>query len=110
KHGFSQPRRQAAMRFLRRWLLEKDDQPDEPESLHISSDAELQCTKSGEVLVDFENAVSAFELNVQRAEALAPQRTALWKQPEQALAKVRQLAGIGEGTKTPQVVSKGESD
>src|SRR5579864_591793 len=31
KHGFSRPRRQAAMRWMRRWLLHKDDAPTEGE-------------------------------------------------------------------------------
>ena len=52
KHGFSQPRREAAMRWMRRWLLGKDDAPVE-EKVAIFTDAQLQCTRSGQVLEDF---------------------------------------------------------
>jgi cephalosporin-C deacetylase-like acetyl esterase len=94
KHGFSLPRRQAAMRFLRRWLLGVDDNPDE-RSLQVSTDAELQCTRTGQVLSDFGHGVSAFDLNRQRARELAAARAARWKQsPREALADVRRLAGI----------------
>ena len=72
KHGFSRPRREAAMRWMRRWLLGKDDAPEEPE-FPIAKDAELQCTKSGQVLLDFKGK-SVFDLNVERARALAARR------------------------------------
>ena len=106
-HGFSRPRRQAAMRFMRRWLLDKDDNPPEPE-LTLSTDAELQCTQSGEVLADFKSSVSVFDLNRQRAKELAPQRAALWKNStDNAFAEVRRLTGIRDVKEIPQVIRKG---
>ena len=55
-HGFTQPRREAATRWLRRWLLGVDDAPTE-EDFPIATDAELQCTESGQVLADFHGRV-----------------------------------------------------
>src|SRR6185503_7813461 len=45
KHGFSKPRREAAMRWMRRWLLDKDDAPTEG-TFPIHKDEELQCTRT----------------------------------------------------------------
>jgi dienelactone hydrolase/pimeloyl-ACP methyl ester carboxylesterase len=72
KHGFSRPRRQAAMRWLRRWLVGVDDAPLEREAA-IFTDAELRCTRSGQVLEDF-HGISCFQLNAKTADALAPDR------------------------------------
>src|SRR5262245_35747882 len=52
KHGFSKPRREAALRWMRRWLLHKDDAPAEGE-FAVHKDEELQCTRTGQVLEDF---------------------------------------------------------
>jgi len=102
KHGFSQPRRQAAMRFMRRWLLQKDDNPDEL-PMTLSSDAELQCTRTGEVLSDFTGGVSAFDLNRMRARELAENRQKFWKQPKpSAIKKVQTLTGFRATTEVPQ--------
>jgi cephalosporin-C deacetylase-like acetyl esterase len=107
KHGFSKPRRTAAMRFMRRWLLDKDDNPDEGE-MTFCSDSELQCTTTGEVLSDFADGVSAFEFTRRRAESLMKQRKALWSgSKSDALDKVRQLTGFRSSAEAPEVVSEG---
>ncbi len=93
KHGFSKPRRQAAMRFLRRWLVGKDDNPEEP-ALVLSTDAELQCTKSGQVLRDFDDAASIFQVTAAIGKPLAAKRANLWKNPQAALAEARRLSGV----------------
>src|SRR5687767_3422097 len=59
-HGFTRPRREAATRWLRRWLLKIDDAPVEPD-FPIATDAQLQCTKTGQVLSDF-HGKSVFDL------------------------------------------------
>lgn len=71
-HGFTKPRREACTRWLRRWLLGKDDAPTEP-AFSIAADAELQCTDTGQVLSAFHDR-SAFDLNAERATALAGSR------------------------------------
>jgi cephalosporin-C deacetylase-like acetyl esterase len=108
-HGFSLPRRQAAMRFLRRWLLEKDDNPDERE-MQISTDEELQCTRTGEVLADFPDGVSVFDLNAQKSGQLAQMRASQFasRTNDELLATVRQVAAIGDlGGQVPQVRTLG---
>jgi dienelactone hydrolase len=49
EHGFTRPRREAAMRWMRRWLLKVDDAPTE-DDFPIFTDQELQCTRTGQVL------------------------------------------------------------
>src|SRR5262249_8226031 len=90
KHGFSQPRREAAMRWMRRWLLNKDDAPVEGD-FPIFKDAELQCTRTGQVLEDFRGK-SVFDLNAERAAELAAQRPALERR--ELLAHVRRLLAL----------------
>ncbi|MBI1916880.1 MAG: alpha/beta fold hydrolase [Planctomycetes bacterium] len=72
KHGFSKPRREAAMRWMRRWLLHQDDAPSEGD-FPIFKDAQVQVTRTGQVLEDFKGK-SVFDLNAQRERELAPKR------------------------------------
>lgn len=74
KHGWSKPRREACMRWMRRWLLGKDDAPVEGD-FPIWKDADLQCTRSGQVLTDFKG-LSVFHLNAQELKATASRRKA----------------------------------
>lgn len=92
KHGFSQPRREAAMRWMRRWLLDKNDSPVEVPG-PIRTDLEAQCTRTGQVLADF-NGISAFDLNAKRERELAAKRGEL--SPSQLVANVRRLTGIDQ--------------
>jgi cephalosporin-C deacetylase-like acetyl esterase len=94
KHGFSRPRREAALRWMRRWLQGIDDDATEPE-LAIRKDEDLQVTESGQVVKDL-GGVTVWDLNLDRATALAADREAFWKDRPAAecLAEVRRLAGI----------------
>jgi cephalosporin-C deacetylase-like acetyl esterase len=100
KHGFSKPRREAAMRWLRRWLLQKDDAPSEGD-FTIFKDEELQCTRSGQVLEDFKGK-SAFDFNAERERDLAQKRATFLDghRKEDILKEVRRLIALPE-TITP---------
>ena len=87
KHGFSKPRREAAMRWMRRWLLGIDDAPSEGK-FAVLKDADLQCTRSGQVLADFKG-VSAFGLNSVEAKKYEKKR---WQFP--LLAEKERVAAI----------------
>ncbi len=75
EHGFTRPRRVATVRWMRRWLLKQDDAVDEPD-FPIATDADLQCTRTGQVLRDFKEDVSVFDLNRQREATLRVARDA----------------------------------
>jgi dienelactone hydrolase len=68
KHGFSKPRREAAMRWMRRWLLGIDDAPVEVESPTLKEE-DLWCTPHGQVMVDLKGQ-SVFDLVASRAREL----------------------------------------
>jgi dienelactone hydrolase len=93
-HGFTQPRRIATARWMSRWLLEQDEPIEEPDS-SIASDADLQCTRSGQVLRDFHDK-SVFDLNAERARELRAAREARGTKPSDAefRADVRKLIGL----------------
>ena len=101
KHGFSRPRREAALRWMRRWLQGIDDAATEPD-LTLQKDETLQVTESGQVVKDL-GGTTVWDLNVQRAEALADDRAAFWNDhpTDECLAEVRRLAGIREIKKRP---------
>jgi cephalosporin-C deacetylase-like acetyl esterase len=92
-HGFTRPRRESCMRWMRRWLLGKDDAPVETD-FPIAADRDLQCTETGQVLTSLRGK-SVFDFNAERAEALDRKRTALG--PEALREEIRKhLALPGE--------------
>lgn len=95
KHGFSRPRREACMRWMRRWLLGKDDAPAEGK-FPVFNDTDLQCTRSGQVLEDYQGK-SAFHLNREAALALADAQQKFLTMPRGAAREqVRKLIGLPE--------------
>jgi dienelactone hydrolase len=101
KHGFSKPRREAATRWMRRWLLGIDDaivEADYP----IFKVAELQCTASGQVLSELKGK-SVFDLNAEREKALRELRATL-ASPE-VLRRVKETVGPVEAAKTSDKVT-----
>ncbi len=104
KHGFSKPRREAAVRWMRRWLLHIDEAIFESD-FGIFTDMELQCTRSGQVLADF-NGKSAFHLNAEREKQLAAKRHQLqWG--KDALPQIRELIGLPNKISQAKVVPQG---
>lgn len=94
-HGFSQPRRLAAVHWLRRWLLDDDRPVVEPE-LTLQSDAALQVTASGQVVGEFEGERTVVDLAVERAELLTGRRAEIWKSlgDQQRIDTIAELLGI----------------
>jgi cephalosporin-C deacetylase-like acetyl esterase len=110
EHGFTRPRRVATARWMRRWLLKKDDDVDEPD-FPVATDAELQCTRTGQVLIDFKD-VSVFDLNRQRERELEPGRAAAHQRiaKDAFRAQVKNqlgLAGLQVKPAAPRIVKDG---
>jgi len=101
-HNYNSTQREAVARFMSRWLLGKDQPITEPK-LQLLSEKEYQCTLEGQVML-LPGARSAYDLNEDYENQLAPRRAAAWKDGDRAelLAKVRQLAGIGPLEKLPK--------
>jgi len=94
KHGFTKPLRIAAVRWMRRWLLGKDDAITEPD-FPVATDEQMQCTPKGQVML-LEGARSTYDINIEIEEELATRRKAFWQrtQTSEALEEVRRVAGI----------------
>jgi cephalosporin-C deacetylase-like acetyl esterase len=95
-HGYPQAHREAMMRWMRRWLLGKDDAPAEGD-ITVAGDAELQCTRTGQVLADLRGK-SVFDLNAEREAELAPLRAEYVKSHNKSelLAEVRRWITLGD--------------
>jgi hypothetical protein len=93
-HGFPKPQREAVARWMRRWLLDKDDAVVEGD-FPTAKDQDLQCTRSGQVLEDFKGR-SAFHLTARRAEGLARERANASRSQDDLLREVRRLIAVPE--------------
>jgi len=81
-------------RWMRRWLLGKDD-PVALDPIATKPEADLLCTEKGQVLL-LPGERSAFDLNAQIEQQLATKRREFWeKTPKaEALAAVRKIVGV----------------
>src|SRR5262249_18794083 len=81
---------EATLRWMRRWLLKMDDAPVEGK-FPIVKDAELLCTRTGQVLEEFKGK-SAFDLNSEAGRELATQRSR--RSGDDLLKEVERLLGL----------------
>lgn len=82
KHGWSQPRREAAYRWFAKWMQSRSDD-DGAEAVHtVEAPADLNVTASGQVASSLKGE-TVQSLNQARAEALFSGRTALRSNPAQ---------------------------
>jgi hypothetical protein len=94
-HGFSPGLRVAAVRWMARWLLDRDEALEEPELDLLPTEA-LHAAPGGSVL-NVQGARSFFDLTAAKEAALAERRERRWSDPgkrETLLAEVRALAGV----------------
>jgi len=93
-HGYPKLQREAMVRWMRRWLQGSDEPVTEP-PLKPEAEKDLWATRSGQVVFDLKG-VTVWDLNLERAKALAAQRAAFWQgNPKpKCLEEVRRLAGI----------------
>lgn len=108
KHSFSKPRRQAAVQWMRRWLLD-DARPVVEPKLTVQPNQALHVTKSGQVVTEFKDELTVPAINLKRAEQLASARRKFWKagDPMACLAEIRRLIGLRERRAKAAVQSKG---
>ena len=102
KHGFHLQLRQAAVRWMMRWLDGKDTPVTEPDDLKPLTEAEFRCIPGGQVMT-LKDARSVYDINDDLAARLAANRRGLWKPDRRAetLKKVAALAGIRTLDKLP---------
>lgn len=102
EHGFHLEQRQAMVRWMRRWLLGKDDLIYE-EPFPIHTDEELRCTPTGQVNA-LPGARTVFDLLGARAQALAEQRALKHMDADALRAAIAARVGYVTGNNpTPRV-------
>ena len=80
KHGWSRPRRMAAERFMRRWLLDQQE-PIASEAdfeQEVLPDGQLQVTKTGQVIEEYSNEITVPQITLKKARELASARERFW--------------------------------
>ncbi len=101
-HNYNQMQRQSVVRWMARWLLQKDEPITEP-AIELLSEEEVKCTPKGQVML-LEGARSTYDLNRDYEKKLAKCRRQLWntRNQRQLLGQVRKLAGIRKLTDLPE--------
>lgn len=93
-HGFTIQLREAAARWMSRWLLNKENPIFESELTPFTYE-ELQCSQSGQILLDAGER-SLFEINDGLNQQLAKERADLWSSGdlETLRDQVREVSGV----------------
>ena len=101
-HNYNRLQRQGVVRWMSRWLLDKDVPITEPE-IKLLNDEEVLCAPGGQVM-NLEGARSTYDLNRDLEKNLASRRKKLWEAGNQAklLDKVRNIAGIRKLPQLPE--------
>jgi len=101
-HNYNRLQRQGVVRWMSRWLLNKDLPIIEPE-IKLLSDEEVLCAPGGQVM-NLDGARSTYDLNRDFEKDLASRRKKLWSTPNQTelLDKIRRIAGISKLSELPE--------
>jgi cephalosporin-C deacetylase-like acetyl esterase len=107
-HGYPKEHREAAVRWMRRWMLDKNDAIVEG-AFPIEKDATLQCTRSGQVMEDYKDK-SVFDLNALRETELAAVRAKFQADHsrDELLKEVRRLIALRPLPKLIKALDAGE--
>src|SRR5262249_27514653 len=89
QHGYPKSHREAMARFMCRWL-KGEDKPITEGDFSIEKDADLRCTRSGQVLDDLRGK-SVFDLNAALATEFAKKRVAKPMKPDEFRDAVQQM-------------------
>lgn len=101
-HNYNRIQRQGVVRWMSRWLLNKDAVITEPE-IKLLSDEEVRCAPGGQVM-NIDGARSTYDLNRDYEKELADRRKKLWAAGDKAklLDEVRRIAGIRRLEELPE--------
>ncbi len=101
-HGWHKNLREAAVRWMLRWLAGRDERIVESDSMPTCSKEELRCTPKGEVML-LDGARSAFDLNRDYNDELLATRTAKPRSDDELRAWIRKIAGVRPLDGIPEV-------
>ena len=94
-HGWHKTGREATVRWMLRWLADRDEMIFEADDQPVCTQAELRCTPKGEVLL-LDGARSAFDLNRDYNEELLAARTerAANRSDDELRSAIRRMTGV----------------
>jgi len=104
EHGWGREIREGTARWMRRWLLDKDEPVSETD-FPIAADEQLRCSPKGQVIL-MPGERTIFDLYRDQERRLADGRKRLWQDRAKALAEVRRLSGIRPLAELPPIVSQ----
>jgi hypothetical protein len=101
-HNYNRLQRQGVVRWMSRWLLDKDVPITEPE-IKLLSNEEVLCAPGGQIM-NIDGARSTYDLNRDYEKDLAGRREKLWVNQNRAqlLDKIRKIAGIRNLSELPE--------
>ena len=107
-HGFHRPHREAATRFMRKWLCD-DDRAVEEEPFEPLEDQALAVTHTGQIQGDFPAETTVAAMNLQEARRLAAARIRFWESGSEAERRsaIRQTIGMRSSRPPYQVETRG---
>lgn len=105
-HGYPKSHREAAVRFFNRWLRNVHDPVTEPD-FAIEKDADLRCTRTGNVLEDLKGK-SVFDLNAAWAAERKDAKYATERSPAAFRAAVAAKIGLPETIPAPTLEKVGQ--
>lgn len=110
-HAFSQPRREAAATWMKRWLWHDPSPVGESKAI-VQKARDLQVTDSGQVLREFSGALSVSDLNLIRARELYSKRKSFWREHSQSevLDEIRGRIGVAKSPGSPHIIRHGIVD
>ena len=106
-HGWQRTLREAVVRWMLRWLADKDEMIFGADDQPACTKEELSCTPRGEVLL-LEGARSAFDLNRNYNDELLAVRTAAKRSDGELRAAIRRIVGVRQLDDIPKL-SVGQS-
>ena len=108
EHGFYKPLRQKAVQWMRRWLLDDSSEVVEPE-LTVQTLKDLNVTSTGQVGSLWKDSLLVPDLNLLRAEELAPERQRFWKDntPAKCRREIKKIIGLRDAGVKPVVEKTG---
>jgi dienelactone hydrolase len=107
-HGYPREHREPMARWMSRWLLEKDAAIVEHD-FSIAADADLLCTSTGQVLSELKGK-SCFDINREKAEALASERAKKQLSTDELRTAVLKLLALPETIKPARRMELGTAE
>ncbi|MHC4533034.1 MAG: alpha/beta hydrolase family protein [Planctomycetota bacterium] len=101
-HNYNKLQRQSVVRWMARWLLNKDEPITEPE-IKLLSEEEIKCSPTGQVM-NLAGARSTYDLNRDYEKKLSKQRQRLWTRSshDKLLNQIRTITGIRRLKELPE--------